>query len=177
MNNTIFLHKLWRSFLDCMPQLFFIPKYIVTRSYCCQVHWRIMRHMPECINTHLVKYHLFITACRRYPLIGKFGFEDGACVNFTCQHQELSYIIANFTCHRYCLSLIMHRDSWYTRDNPNRVNMHIQTFYLMWILWFLRCLGLVFLREGGRFHFPSDSDPCSCQARGVINIVTPIIII
>ena len=28
MKNTIFPHKFWRPFLDCMPQLFFRPKYV-----------------------------------------------------------------------------------------------------------------------------------------------------
>ena len=28
MENTIFPHKFWRPFLDCMPQLFFRPKYV-----------------------------------------------------------------------------------------------------------------------------------------------------
>ena len=69
-----------------------------------------------------------------------------ACANFRCQHEELSSIIANFTCHRYCLTRIM---CIWTGDNANQVNMQIQTFYLMWILWFLRSLGLVFFSGGG----------------------------
>ena len=28
MKNTIFPHKFWRPFLDCMPQLFFRPRYV-----------------------------------------------------------------------------------------------------------------------------------------------------
>ena len=28
MKNTVFPHKLWRPFLDCMPQLFFRPQYV-----------------------------------------------------------------------------------------------------------------------------------------------------
>ena len=28
MKNTVFPHKFWRPFLDCMPQLFFIPQYV-----------------------------------------------------------------------------------------------------------------------------------------------------
>ena len=28
MKNTIFPHKFWRPFLDCMPQLFFRPQYV-----------------------------------------------------------------------------------------------------------------------------------------------------
>ena len=28
MKNTIFPDKFWRPFLDCMPQLFFRPKYV-----------------------------------------------------------------------------------------------------------------------------------------------------
>ena len=26
--NTLFPHKFWRPFLDCMPQLFFRPQYV-----------------------------------------------------------------------------------------------------------------------------------------------------
>ena len=46
----------------------------------------------------------------------------------------------------------VHMDLWYTRDNANRGNMHIKTFYLMWILWFLRRLGL--FSGGGSLSFP-----------------------
>ena len=28
MKNTVFPHKFWRPFLDCMPQLFFRPEYV-----------------------------------------------------------------------------------------------------------------------------------------------------
>ena len=28
MKNTVFPHKFWRPFLDCMPQLFFRPQYV-----------------------------------------------------------------------------------------------------------------------------------------------------
>ena len=28
MTNTVFPHKFWRPFLDCMPRLFFRPKYV-----------------------------------------------------------------------------------------------------------------------------------------------------
>ena len=28
MKNTVFTHKFWRPFLDCMPQLFFRPQYV-----------------------------------------------------------------------------------------------------------------------------------------------------
>ena len=28
MKNTVFAHKFWRPFLDCMPQLFFRPQYV-----------------------------------------------------------------------------------------------------------------------------------------------------
>ena len=33
MKNTIFPHKFWRPFLDCMPQLFFRPKYVWFRVH------------------------------------------------------------------------------------------------------------------------------------------------
>ena len=35
MKNKIFPHKFWRPFLDCMPQLFFRPKYVWF-----PIHWK-----------------------------------------------------------------------------------------------------------------------------------------
>ena len=109
MKNTVFPHKFWRPFLDCMPQLFFRPQYVWFPVHlkghliplCFEtlvVNWQnwlftLFHQSRSVLSPNPIEYHVSypndsyrVTTMR--PCISLL-----ACGLFACfmQHTELNY--------------------------------------------------------------------------------------
>ena len=150
MKNTVFPHKFWRPFLDCMPQLFFRPQYVWF-----PVH--LKGHLiPLCYETLVVNWQnwLFTLFHQSRSVLSpnpiEFGMPpNGHCefsqvcatglqwLNLRIDHYDISLITNQMTC--FILWPIIWSKSQWALSNHRNMNWWITKIYQLEMLPSIQC--------------------------------------